>query len=46
MGKGWAYDARYPEDIQNVSAEDVRRAAATLFGRPPVVVRIRSHKKK
>lgn len=46
MGKGWAYDARYPEDVEKVTSEDVHRVAQKLFGHPPIVVRIRSTKKK
>jgi predicted Zn-dependent peptidase len=45
MGKGWRYDAQYPEDVRKVTAEDVHRAAQKVFGRPPVTVRIRSAKK-
>ena len=43
-GKGWGYDAKYPEEIRRVTADDVHRVAGKIFGRPPVVVRVRSSK--
>lgn len=46
MGKGWRYDAQYPDDIQKVTAAQVHAVAKKIFGRPPVTVRIRSSKKK
>jgi predicted Zn-dependent peptidase len=44
IGKGWGYDVRYPEEIRKVTADDVHRVAERIFGRPPVVVRVRSSK--
>jgi predicted Zn-dependent peptidase len=46
MGKGWAYDAQYPKDVQAVTAADVHAAAKKIFGRSPVIVRIRSKAKR
>lgn len=45
-GKGWAYDAQYPTDIQKVTAAQVQAAAKKILGRAPVIVRIRSTKGK
>jgi predicted Zn-dependent peptidase len=45
LGRGHAYDAVYPETVQAVTAEDVRRAAERLFRQPLTGVKIRSGKK-
>jgi len=44
LGLGHKHDTVYPEQIQRVTAEDVRRAGQTLLGRPVTVVKVRSKK--
>jgi zinc protease len=46
MGLGPDFDQKYPDMIRAVTAADVQRAAKKVLGRPPVVTRIRSAKKK
>ncbi|MBI4396181.1 MAG: insulinase family protein [Elusimicrobia bacterium] len=41
LGKGHQYDGQYSQDIQSVSAEDVRRVAQQILKGPATVVKIR-----
>ena len=40
LGKGAAYDARYPEEIAAVTPEEVRQTAETIFSKPAQIVEL------
>jgi zinc protease len=40
LGKGAAYDARYPEEINAVTPEGVREAAEMIFSKPAQIVEL------
>lgn len=44
LGKNYTYDAHYVEDIQKVTAGDVKGAAKQLFSQPVTIVKVLSTK--
>jgi zinc protease len=42
LGKGYAYDTVYPDDISRITADEVNRTAQELLSRPSVTIRVKS----
>jgi zinc protease len=40
LGKGYAYDAVYPDEISKITAEEINRTAREIVSQPSVTVRI------